>query len=325
MAVPSLAGHFSVERSARLLRAYRYAAERMMRILGGWIALTPEISAKLLMGRHVWDNAQHADAFGRRLPELRARAQESEPASAAFVGFMDVLEEPEAPHQTVERLVGVYGVLKPHLLATYAAHLARANPVYESPTRRILERCIEDERRHIPAGQTLLRHLVSMDERRERAARWRSRLEEALATAGGVTGEGCPDVAADGPPQEASPEAEEFIRLDTLEPRWAVPTDLAEALEALAGALERGDAPAIGAWLAPGVSLPPAADAALTGARWGEHRLVAYARIGAHRAVKLRLHGPDGTATLVLRWVPEGAGWRVGALETLQVDRVRSA
>ena len=56
-----------------------------MRVLGGWIALTPEVSAKLLMGRHVWDNAQHADALGRRLPELRAQAQVSEPANPAFV------------------------------------------------------------------------------------------------------------------------------------------------------------------------------------------------------------------------------------------------
>ena len=40
--------------------------------LGGWIALTPELPAKLLFGRHVWDCAQHADRWGRRLPELRA-------------------------------------------------------------------------------------------------------------------------------------------------------------------------------------------------------------------------------------------------------------
>ncbi len=47
-----------------------------MRVLGGWIALTPELPAKLLFGRHVWDCAQHADAWGRRLPELRSPAQQ---------------------------------------------------------------------------------------------------------------------------------------------------------------------------------------------------------------------------------------------------------
>src|SRR5439155_319152 len=87
--------------------------------------------------RREGDLAQHCDAFGRRLPELRAHAQESESANPAISAFMDAIEQPEAPDQTVERLVGVYSVLKPHLLATYREHLARANPVYEPPTRRI--------------------------------------------------------------------------------------------------------------------------------------------------------------------------------------------
>jgi len=91
----------------------------MTRIMAGWIALTPELSAKLLLGRHVWDNAQHTDAWGRRLPELRAHAQESEPPNDAFVGFMDAIEAPEEPERTAERLAGIYRVLKPHLLAVY--------------------------------------------------------------------------------------------------------------------------------------------------------------------------------------------------------------
>jgi len=48
-----LDGHFSADDSARLCRNYRYACERMTRIMAGWIALTPELSAKLLLGRHV--------------------------------------------------------------------------------------------------------------------------------------------------------------------------------------------------------------------------------------------------------------------------------
>src|SRR5262245_63715745 len=121
--MPILEGHFSADESARLCRNYRYACERMTRIMAGWIALTPELSAKLLFGRHVWDNAQHADAWGRRLPELRAAAQVSEPANERLVAFMDALEAAEAPGETVERVVGVYRVLKPQLLAAYEAHL----------------------------------------------------------------------------------------------------------------------------------------------------------------------------------------------------------
>ena len=64
----ALAGHLDVQASARRIRRYRYAEERMMRTLAGWIALTPELPAKLLLGRQVWDCAQHADLWGRRLP-----------------------------------------------------------------------------------------------------------------------------------------------------------------------------------------------------------------------------------------------------------------
>ena len=87
-----LAGHLEVDESAKTVRHYRYAVERMTRILGGWMALTPELSAKLLMGRHVWDSAQHADAWGKRLPELRAAAQVSEPANARLAVFLDAVE-----------------------------------------------------------------------------------------------------------------------------------------------------------------------------------------------------------------------------------------
>src|SRR5205823_4969465 len=139
---------------------YRYAEERMMRVLGGWIALTPELPAKLLFGRHVWDCAQHADLWGRRLPELRAAAQQSAPANDAMVAFMEMLESPEGPRQTLERVVGVYAVLKPHLVTVYARHLGGTNAVYEPPTRRILARCLEEERRHAAAGAIVLDRLA---------------------------------------------------------------------------------------------------------------------------------------------------------------------
>ena len=185
-----LAGHLGVEASAARARQYRYVEERMMRLLAGWLALTPELEAKLLMGRQVWDCAQHADLWGKRLPELRAPAQVSEPPNAVFVRFMDVLESRERWEETLERLTGVYRVLKPHLVETYAAHLTRANPIYEPPTRRILERCLADERRHVEEGEVVLATLAGDDRRRARVAAWAAELGMLLVEAGGVTGAG---------------------------------------------------------------------------------------------------------------------------------------
>jgi hypothetical protein len=183
-----LAGHLGVEATARRVRHYRYAEERLMRVMAGWIALTPELPAKLLLGRQVWDCAQHADQWGKRLPELRAPAQVSEPPSPEFVRFFDALEGREAWGETIERLTGVYRVLKPHLVAVYAGHLDRVNPVYEPPTRRILERCLGDEQRHVADGEAVLEGLARGPRERERVTAWERELREWLDASGGVTG-----------------------------------------------------------------------------------------------------------------------------------------
>ena len=144
-----------------------------MRLLGGWIALTPELDAKLLLGRHVWDCAQHADLWGRRRPELRAAAQQSEPANQGIVALLDLVQATEDSTQTVERVTALYRVLKPHLATVYERHLAVANPVYEPPTRRILGRCIEEERRHVAAAARVFdRLMVSDPSLTERARAW---------------------------------------------------------------------------------------------------------------------------------------------------------
>ena len=321
-----LAGHLEVDESAKTVRHYRYVVERMTRILAGWIALTPQLSAKLLMGRHVWDIAQHADAWGKRLPELRAAAQVSEPANPRLVAFMDTLEEAEAPGQTIERVVAVYRVLKPHLLATYEAHLARANAVYEPPTCRILARCIQDERRHITAGETILRHLLRSPALEARARACEARLWALLQEAGGVTSTGpVTRASGDTAPSPLSDDAAEFIRLERSTAEWRIAPELAAALAAFADALVAGDPAAARRWCTDEALRGSEATAGLGGARGGRHRVVAFARVGAHRLVKLRIEGAGEPITLLMRWVPESTGWRIAALETVSASAAQPA
>jgi hypothetical protein len=318
---PLLTGYVSVDHSARLIRNYRYVVERAMRALGGWIALTPDVSAKLLMGRHVWDLAQHAEAFGGRLPELRAPGQVSQPANERVVAFMDALEEPEAPQQTVERLVGIYRVLKPHLWATYHDYLLHANAVYEPPTRRILSRCIDDERRHITAGETIISHLCSTPALTARALAWQRGLEGLLAAAGGVTGDGLPPVPRDTSevPVETSDDAREFIRLEKPTASWPLADDLRAALDSFADSLLAQNRAALARWLAAGGSPDPAC-LALGAATLTSHRLIAVARLGHQRLVKWRLEGPDVSVTVLSRWAPGPEGWRVVMLDVGHIE-----
>jgi hypothetical protein len=286
----------------------------MMRALGGWIALTPELPVKLLFGRHVWDCAQHADLWGRRLPELRARAQESEAANEHFVRFMDLVDGREAPGESVERMVGVYRVLKPHLVAAYQAHLAAANPVYEPPTRRILERCLTDEPRHIAAGAVVLEGLLADGECRRRAQAWEARLLEALGEAGGVTGQtAAPSriLAAAG----ADP-TRDLVTVGSAFDPAVVARDLREAIDVHVGALTSGDRVTLGAQIAEGARDAVLATYAAVSAGPG-YELVAQAKVGGYRLIKLRLTGVRGPCFLLQQWRLLAGAWRVVAVELL--------
>ena len=309
MTAHPLAGPFSVEASAQRLRHYRYAEERLMRTLGGWIALTPELGAKILFGRHVWDCAQHADAWGRRLPELRAPAQQSEPANEGVVRFMALLDGCEARHETVERIVGVYRVLKPHLVATYGQHLAQANPVYEPPTRRILERCLDEERRHVAAGAVVLEQLLREPACRERAEAWRHRLIRALTEAGGITGDTPqPGIATDIP---AGTGAErDLVALESVFDPRVVSGDFAAALDAHRAALLAGDVARLSGQVTD-AARPAVMEvlSSLGGSRTSE--VIAYAKVGAYRLAKLRLGGPRGAVIVQTQWRLSPESWRI--------------
>ena len=320
MAAHPLAGFLSVEESAALIRHYRYAEERMMRVMGGWIALTPELSAKLLLGRHVWDCAQHTDLWGKRLPELRAPAHASEPPNDAFVRFMDRLESPEEFHQTPERLTGLYGVLKPHLLAAYEEHFARSNAVYEPPTRRILQRTIEDERRHIAAGRAVLSHLLATPEAQERAGRWQRELGVLLGAAGGISGRGAGLPAVPDASSDQAGVVQDLVSLERPIGRWPMPPDLEASVEAHARHLARGDLWGLAHDFVAGYRETGAAVYAPLAAGFDNHRVVGFGTIGGQHLVKVRLDGPAGVAVVQLRWGNQDGSWQVLEAEVVRTE-----
>src|SRR3989441_9855421 len=188
---------------------------------------------------------------------------------------MAPVAEPTAPGKPFGRLVGVSRLLKPHLLSSYHDHLARANPGYEPPRRRLLQRGIDDERRHIAAGETVLGHLCA-PALAERVLAWQRRLEALVEAAGGVTGEGLPPAPPDTAqtPIETSDDAREFVRLERPVASWPMPEDLREALDSFGESLRARNLAAVAPLLAAGVSPDPARDA-LTGATLTSPRLLA--------------------------------------------------
>ncbi|KPK05001.1 MAG: hypothetical protein AMS20_07585, partial [Gemmatimonas sp. SG8_28] len=56
----------SVRERADWIATFRFISVNLMETLARWVPNTPEMEVKLLFGRHLWEFAQHADAFGKR-------------------------------------------------------------------------------------------------------------------------------------------------------------------------------------------------------------------------------------------------------------------
>ena len=188
-----LSGRYDVDATARRIRNFRYAEEWMMMVMGGWLATVPEVPVKTGLGKVIWETAQAADTLGDRLPELRCGRKQvaaSEVANDGFAAFVQSVTEPEDPDHTIEKLTGVFDVLKPHLIDVYEDTIRSTDQIADAPTIEILEDIVRKTRRHIAWGQEVLDRLCDTDAKRERRRERKNALLAQLDGCGGVTGEG---------------------------------------------------------------------------------------------------------------------------------------
>ena len=186
----ALPGLFTVEETARRVGNYRWAEIKLFEVLGGWVATVPELDVKMVLGRHCYHHAWHAELWTKRLPELREMNVDrmTVPANPAFEKFMDAIREPEAPDQTIEKLVGVYRVLIPRTIAAYTYHRNGTSEITDSPTIRSLNHALQDEYSDWTDGEMLIQSLLDSAEKVERAAKRQHELESLVLEAGGISG-----------------------------------------------------------------------------------------------------------------------------------------
>ena len=190
-----LHGRYDVEATARRLRNFRYAEEWMMLTMGGWLATIPELPVKTGLGKIIWETAQAADSMGSRLPELRCGRKsvaQSETSNRAFADFVQEIADPEAAELSIEKLVGIFEVLKPHLVDVYEATIRETDAIADAPTIELLDAVIRKARRHIEWGRDVLDGLCQSDEDRQRRERCKRKLQRRLTESSGVTGELAP-------------------------------------------------------------------------------------------------------------------------------------
>ncbi len=202
---PSL---FSVEETARRVGNYTWIEMKMFEIIGGWVALAPELEIKLQLGNHCYHHAFHAELWHKRLPELR----ELDPTrltvapSAEFESFVEALGQPIAgepmnTESTIEKLVGMYRVLLPAMIGAYTYHLNNTSTITDGPTMRNLELCLTDDMQEWREGEMMLDSLLIDDVTIDRAALHQGKLTKLLRVSGGITGQ-----AVGGLDEERTPE-----------------------------------------------------------------------------------------------------------------------
>jgi len=191
-AVSEPAVPFTLEETARRVGAYRWVELRLFELMGAWMTTVPELEVKLTLGAQCAHHAWHAGLWLERLPATAGLTVEglSVPATGAVAELVDAVGRPVDPGLTIEKLVGVYRVLLPRMIAAYSFHLDHTSVVADAPVMRSLRFALGDELEDWRAGEALLQSLIGSDGDARRAASRQAELEVLAVRAGGIAGPG---------------------------------------------------------------------------------------------------------------------------------------
>lgn len=145
-----------VSERARAIATFRHVEVRLMEITAGWTPTTPEMEAKAMFGKHIWDYAQHADWLGKRTFELRQAEHYTLAPSAEYAAL---IEQVAAVRSTSERIGTTYDFFLPALLRRYEHYLGQTDALLDAPSVVIIERIVREHRRQIDEAHALSRSL----------------------------------------------------------------------------------------------------------------------------------------------------------------------
>jgi len=144
----------SVRAKADTVATYRHVAVYLMETLAAWTPTSPELEAKALFGRHIWDMAQLADMLGRRTAELRMALHQNR---TPLPNYREALALVRAAAATGDRLAAFYDGVVPDLSRRFAHYLEVTDHLLDEPTVRIIERARLDLTRMLAQRDDLLK------------------------------------------------------------------------------------------------------------------------------------------------------------------------
>ena len=173
-----------VEQASGLQRRLYRTLRESMRAMAGRICGVANWEAKKLLARHIWLDAEHADAIRTRVLELRfPRVDVDLLADKALV---DVLEKLPSTISDAEFMAGVYHVIKPATLAAIEDYLRRSDPLGDAPSHRVMRVVVVELREELAEFAEWWAQVPATERLATEA--WQEWLHDALRHAGGVFG-----------------------------------------------------------------------------------------------------------------------------------------
>jgi hypothetical protein len=131
----------TVDDRVQWIATFRFIEVRLMEIAAAWTPTTPEMEAKVMLGRHIWDFAQAADALGKRTFEMRRPEQFSQRPVEEYVGL---LEDVARVKPTADRIAALYDALLPGLERRYRRYIDQTDALLDAPSVVVLERILAE-------------------------------------------------------------------------------------------------------------------------------------------------------------------------------------
>ena len=196
LGIPPLAGLATYEEATRVgygvdenverMRRLNYVEARLYEISAAFMNPTPEWEIKGALSLHLYLDSEHSLALRGRVAELRRPPLFLDEAPDDKLAAL--MDETIRAQNTIEFLAGVFGVIRPALLATYEAHLAAVNPVFDFPTGRFMRQAVNEEAQMLDWGRQALAAVTQSPEAQATAQAWQAHLEAYLIAAGGISG-----------------------------------------------------------------------------------------------------------------------------------------
>jgi hypothetical protein len=195
------AGPLSYDDAMVLVGSHRWVEHRLFEVTGTWSATADDPAVRLHLFEVSHQHAWHAELWEDRLPvrdgfDPDALTRPLGPALGPL--FEAVGRQPEpggnraegletgdlSPDGDVARLVALYRVVLPRLIATYQRHLASTSKVADAPVIRALHLVLRDEMASWDEGEQRLQSLLATPEHVDLASRVQHRLERPIVEAG---------------------------------------------------------------------------------------------------------------------------------------------